>query len=276
MEAQLFHIFRNTPLGRETLLQSIYFCKKVMASPVVYIPKFTKFLMYFENDVIQVDLDKSYLTDPPTARAHAVEIVRSQGMSEPEFLAPKNFTSSTLPDIPIHFGLMGCPRAISGPSAKNGVGAIAPQVRRILRSAKFPIFVPGAGFKPWTSVAVVLDGSANAVRAFRLGLSIRRLSGLPMDVFTLPGHPAPEDFRGILEAENLGDEMKKQVRRWEIFDAGDLAINLYRVPHDALVVMGVPGHGFIREMLFGGFLEKVRSVLPNNFLIAGPKYKSPV
>ncbi|MCP4108404.1 MAG: universal stress protein, partial [Desulfobacteraceae bacterium] len=40
MEPQLFHIFRNTPLGRETLLQSIYFCNKVGASLTVYIPKF--------------------------------------------------------------------------------------------------------------------------------------------------------------------------------------------------------------------------------------------
>ena len=75
MEAQLFHIFRNNPLGRETLLQSLSFCKRVDASPVIYIPKHLKFLMYFENDVVQIDLDDSYLTSPNTALEHATELV---------------------------------------------------------------------------------------------------------------------------------------------------------------------------------------------------------
>ena len=35
MEARLLHIFRNTPLGRETLLQSIYFCKQMAVTPIV-------------------------------------------------------------------------------------------------------------------------------------------------------------------------------------------------------------------------------------------------
>ncbi len=42
---------------------------------MVYIPEFTKFLMYFENEVVQVDLDASYLTAPHSARAHASELV---------------------------------------------------------------------------------------------------------------------------------------------------------------------------------------------------------
>ena len=64
MDAQIFHIFRNTPFGRETLLQSIYFCKMTGTSLIIYIPEFTKFLMYFDNEVVQVDLDSSYLTAP--------------------------------------------------------------------------------------------------------------------------------------------------------------------------------------------------------------------
>ena len=77
METKLFHIFRNTPLGRETLLQSIYFCGQTGATPVVYIPKFTKFLMYFENEVVQVDLDASYLTAPHSALEHASELIEA-------------------------------------------------------------------------------------------------------------------------------------------------------------------------------------------------------
>ena len=107
MDLKIFHIFRNTPLGRETLLQSIYFCNKVGVSPVIYIPKFTKFLMYFENDVVQIDLDASYLTAPDTALTHATELVERTGL-QPNFLNPKHFTASTLPDIPTDFDFLCC------------------------------------------------------------------------------------------------------------------------------------------------------------------------
>ena len=62
MAKQLLHIFRNTPFGRETLLQSANFCRQLDVTLVIYIPEYTKFLMYFDNDVVQIDLDHSYLS----------------------------------------------------------------------------------------------------------------------------------------------------------------------------------------------------------------------
>src|SRR6056297_724358 len=94
MDLQLLHIFRNTPLGRELMLQSAYFCRLLKILPVIYVPQYMKFLMYFENDVVQVDLDGSYLRSPSTARDHAAEIIRQQGLAEPKFLEPKNFGSA--------------------------------------------------------------------------------------------------------------------------------------------------------------------------------------
>ena len=102
MAQKLFHIFRNTPLGRETLLQSIYFCQQMGVSPTVYIPESTKFLMYFENDVVQVDLDSSYLSDADTAVAHVEALLRAAQI-KPDLFRPRNFTASTLPDIPTSF-----------------------------------------------------------------------------------------------------------------------------------------------------------------------------
>jgi hypothetical protein len=96
METTLFQVFRNTPLGRETLLQSIFFCRLAKAVPVIYIPRHTKFLMYFENDVVQIDLDASYLTAPHSALAHATDLLHDGGLT-PRFIEPKNFTASTLP-----------------------------------------------------------------------------------------------------------------------------------------------------------------------------------
>lgn len=276
METRLLHIFRNTPLGREGLLQSTYFCKTIGVNPVVYIPEFVKFLMYFENDVVQIDLDASYLTAPDTARAHAVEIVRSLGLPEPNFIEPKNFTASTLPDIPVNFDFMCCPRTISDLSSKIGLGYIGPRVRRIVQSARFPVHIASAVYKPWNSIAVMFGGSANAINAFRLGVRLSRLSGLQLDVYTQLGNHSLDHYKDIVKKKNLSRDMDQNVRKWEAFDAGDFSENLYTIPHDALVVLGAYGHGVIKEMLFGSMMEKVQSVLPNNLLIVGPKYQAPM
>ena len=138
MDTQLFHIFRNTPTGRETFLQSLYFCNLMGSTPVVYVPKHTKFLMYFEKDVVQVDLDGSYLTSSETAEKHARALTEAEGL-EPGFFNPKNFTASTLPDIPVDFDFMCCPRSISDLTSKIGLGYIGSRVRRIIKSAHFPV-----------------------------------------------------------------------------------------------------------------------------------------
>ncbi len=52
--------------------------------------------------------------------------------------------------------------------------------------------------------------------------------------------------------------------------------NLYKVPHDALVVIGAYNHSLVKNMVFGCKMEKIQSTLPNNLLIAGPEYTEPM
>ncbi len=271
MYSQLFHIFRNTPLGRETLLQSLYFCKQVGATPVVYIPEHIKFLMYFDNDVVQVDLDDSYLTDPDTAEPHARQLLDDSGV-KPKFFTPKNFTASTLPDIPTNFDFMCCPRSISDLSSKIGLGYIGPRVRRIVTSARFPVLITSPVFKPWTRLAVFFGGSSNALNALKLGLRIARETGLPLDIFTQAENRSREDYEAIIGEHDLTEELAKFKHRWIFFDKGDFETNLYDVPHDALVILGAFGHGLIRNLVFGSKMEKIQSTIPNNLLIVGPHY----
>jgi hypothetical protein len=271
MDKQLFHIFRNTPLGRETLLQSIYFCNQVGASPVVYIPKHTKFLMYFDNDVVQIDLDESYLTDPKTASQHATELL-TQGGIKPRFLTPKNFTASTLPDIPTHFDIMCCPRSISNLSSKIGLGYIGPRVRRIVKSARFPVLITSPAYKEWHSIVVFFGGSANAVNALRLGFQISRLTGMPLDIFTQVEKGQMKKYEQVIENENLQKDIAHQVNQWHKFKKGKFDANLYAVPHDALVVLGAYGHGLIKDIIFGSKMEIIQSTITNNLLISGPNY----
>jgi len=271
MEKRLLHIFRNNPFGRETLLQSIYFCNKVGASPVIYISKTAKFLMYFHNDVVQVDLDKSYLVSPETALKRATELVEKEGMSA-RFLEPKHFTASTLPDIHTNFDYMCCPRSVSDVSTKIGLGYIGPRVRRIVRSARFPVLITSPVYKEWKSITVFFGGSANAVKALRLGFHIARTSGIQLDVFTQMEKFSKEDYRQIIKDRNIEEEMDLYVKKWHFFENRTFEENLYEVPHDALVILGAYGHGVIRNLVFGSKMEKLQSTIFNNLLIAGPNY----
>lgn len=47
----------------------------------------------------------------------------------------------------------------------------------------------------------------------------------------------------------------------------------YAVRHDALAVIGAYGHGVVKEVLFGSFMEHIHTMLPNNLLLVGPKYR---
>lgn len=266
---QMLHIFRNTPFGREMLLATMYFSGTMGVSPVVYIPEHTKFLMYFENDVVQVDLDGSYLRSPETARDRVTEIASSMNIQTPKFLAPKNFTASTLPDIPVNFDFMTCPRSISDLSSKIGLGYIGPRVRRIVQSAQFPVLIPSSVFKPFKSIAVLFGGSANAVKAFRLGLRLGRTSNLPIELFTLERRRKKEDYEALLAESGLSGDLRR-VKEWHVFSKDGFEDNLYAVPHDALVVLGAYGHGLIRELLFGSTMETVQATLPNSMIIVGP------
>ena len=271
MENRLLHIFRNNPFGRETLLQSSYFCKKIGASIVIYIPKTTKFLMYFDNDVVQVDLDKSYLSSPETAVKHATELVEQAGMNA-LFFEPKHYTASTLPDIHTNFDYMCVPRSVSDMSSKIGLGYIGPRVRRIVKSARFPVLITSPVFKPWNSIVVFFGGSVNAVKALRLGFHVARASGMTMDVFTQTGKYSEEDCMNVIKERNLERDRELYINKWHFFESNNFEDILYEVPHDSLVILGAYGHGVIKDILFGSKLEMIQSTISNNLLIAGPNY----
>jgi nucleotide-binding universal stress UspA family protein len=255
-------------------MQSLYFCRGINASIVVYIPEHTKFLMYFDNDVVQVDLDESYRTAPATAKAHALELAREAEL-DPRFVRPKNFTASTLPDLPVDFDFMCCPRSVSDLSSKISLGHIGPKVRRIINAARFPVLIPSCLFKEWQSILVFFGGSVNAVKALKLGLRLGRETGKPVDLFTQADGMPKESFEEILVNRGMDEEVSQRVRTWHFFETGSFEHNLYSVPHNALTVMGAYGHGLVRDMLFGSTMETIQTHLPNTMLIAGPNYVMP-
>lgn len=270
MNYKLLQIFRNTPFGRETFLQSLYFCKTIHAHPVVYIPESDKFLMYFPNDAIQIDLDSSYLTSPETAKHHACELFDEMGF-KPSFFAPRSFTASTLPDIPTNFDYFCCPRSVSDLSSKIGLGHIGPKVRRIIKQAPFPVLLTSLVFKPWKSIAVFFGGSTNARKALQMGLKIAMVSKLPMDIYTLREKKSQGYYENIIKESDLAEPVSQFLRDWHYYEKSEFDAMLYDVPHDAMIVLGAYGHGVIKDLLFGSKMEKIQSTVTNNLLITGPQ-----
>ncbi len=269
MAERMLQVYRNTPFGRETLMHALHFCKAVGADLHVYVPESKQFLMYFEHDVVQVDLDSSYLTSPETARERARQTAKAFDIT-PSFLTPKNHTASQLPDIPTEFSYMCCPRSISDLSSKIGLGYIGPKVRRIIKSSTFPVLLTCGVFKPWTSITVFYGGSNNANKALRWGLHLVRKTGLPLDMYTfVHGHPV-QYFEDQLKEAGLWDEAQRKIRTWHKIEKGHFEDSLYHVPHDALIVVGAYGHGLIKEFLFGSKMETLQSWMPNNMMLVGP------
>jgi hypothetical protein len=265
MNYKLLHIFRNTPFGRETFLQSLYFCKTINAYPVVYIPKSDKF-------AVQVDLDNSYLNSPETAKEHAEQLIEEMGF-KPLFYEPKNYTASTLPDISTNFDYLCSPRSVSDLSSKIGLGHIGPKVRRIIKQATFPVLISSPVFKPWKSVSVFFGGSKNAMNALTRGQKIAMSSGLPLNIYTLLEKKGEEDYRELIRKNKLESLVNQYSKQWDFYAKSEFETMLYGVPHDSLIVLGAYGHGVIKEILLGSKMEHIQSTLSNNLLITGPLCK---
>lgn len=269
MNYKLLHIFRNTPFGRETFLQSLYFCKTINAFPVAYIPKSDKFLMYFSNDAVQIDLDPSYLKFPDTARQHAEALFNEMDI-KPMFYEPKHFTASSLPDVSTNFDYLCCPRSVSDRSSKIGLGHIGPKVRRIIKHATFPILITSPVFKPWKSISVFFGGSKNALTALKLGLRIAMSSGLPLNIYTLLENGDESCFKEIVQKEGLEEPVRQLSQQWFFYQKADFDTLLYDVPHNSLITLGAYGHGMIKDLLLGSKMEQIQSTVTNNLLITGP------
>lgn len=269
MAGRILHIFRNTPFGRETLMQTADFAAKIGGRPCVYVPRHPQFLIYLEDDVVTVGLDRSYLHSPETAEEHAREILGGAGL-EPAWVEPREFTAPTLPDLPADFEFMCCPRSIADMSSRIGLGYIGPRVRRIVRHAGFPVLIPAARARPIGQIVAFYGGSEQARGATLLAAEIAQRAGLPLWLFTQSSKPR-ESFAESISPTLAGRGGMPPEERW-IFTAGrSLRESLFDVPPDSLLVLGAFGHSAAREALFGSFAEKIQTLMPNPLLLAGPR-----
>lgn len=269
MNDRFLHIHRNTPLGRETLLQSIHFCKTLNLSLSIYIPESKRFLMCCgsENSGQQIELDKSYFFSPESALTHAKELTENEG-TKPNWIIPQNDPAESCPKIQGSFEFMCCPRCMKEPLSKLSVGYIDAAVRKIIRAAQFPVLIPSLVYRPWKRIAVFYSGSHGELNTLKLGLQICRVSGLPMDIFTQLESGRNKDVRNSINNQALKNEIDNAINKWHQFNSRDFMSRIFNVSHDALVLLG--DFHSQKHRNFSGKMEKIQSVLPNNLLVVGP------
>ncbi len=276
MRNQLLHVYRNTPFGRETLLQSAYFCRQYAGlSLAIYVPHHPRFEMRFESGDVLVFLDKSYLLAPHSAREHASRILDEVGV-EHEFLSATDEAAQELPVLPTDFKYMACPRVVSQQSHRIGLGHIGPKVRSIVQHAPFPVLIPSSNYKPWRHVAIFYGPTDLGIKTAELGISVARIAGVPFTIFTqLDGISRQECERRLAQA-GLLERIDNTAGRWVVFERGTFEENLFEVPHDALVVVGAGAGPLLKELVFGSHLEKIQSFLPNPLLVTGPHWHASI
>jgi hypothetical protein len=275
MQNQMFHVFRNSPLGRENLMQAAYLCSKEFdLSLAVYIPTCARFVMPFEGGEVTVELDESYTVHPATAQVHAEQALEAFTIQH-QFFTPEVFADTSLPEIPVTWAMMSCPRAISEKSSRIGLGHIGPRVRGIVKHAPFPVFIPAMAYKPWNSVAIFFGGSELGMVVVAQGIALARLAQVPFTIYTQLDGVTREECEQALARAGLLDHLNSGDADWRFFDTGSFEENLYEVPHDSLTVVGAAGQRLIEELIFGSKLEIIQATLPNAHVVVGPNRPMP-
>lgn len=270
MNRKLLHIYRNSPLGRETLLQSIWFARKTGCRLEVYIPRHAQLLLYLESSVATIGLDSSYLRDPETAEERVRAIAAEAGLPV-ELIEPSGYTADNLPNLVADHAYMTCPRSMSELSSRVHLGHIGPRVRSIVLGAPFPVLLPTSVFKPWESVVACYGGSQNSLRALILARRLARHASFPLRVFTWADGHARSEYEKALEEADQRRIVAEDASEWLFVETPSLEQALYEIPREALIVAGAYGHGPLREALFGSKPEKIQSEVPNNLLLVGPR-----
>jgi hypothetical protein len=277
MERCIFHIFLNSPVGRENLLQTAYLAERLTPRSLsVFLPTHDQCAMYCDDAVLTLDLNASYVRYPETAQ-HRARMVLEEFEVNYDFFEPTGHTGGLIPEIPDDWAMMACPRAISKKSGRIGLGHLGPKVRSLLIQAQFPLFLPSGGFRPWRRVAVLFGGPDHGTTAVRLADQLAARANVPLEIHTQLSNATTYDECSATLAElDLTQRINDGQVNWRTFNSGAFEENLYEIPHDSLVVAGTGRHSLVKEVLFGTKLEKIQELLPNPLLVCGCRCRSPL
>jgi len=270
MPLKVFHVFRNTPTGRETFMQAIDFCKKAGAELHVYMPRHDRFMIYFEEDAVEVHLDQSYLLAIGTQKSNLEAILNEQ-----HFVAKNVYsetkTGSTLPDIQSDFGVINLPKVMT--EAKKGLrrSVIGPGVRRLVKASHAPALISPNRFVDWSGIHLFYGGSTFSEKALRWALQMAEVSKKPLYVTTVLEKHSETYHRQKLAKKNIPIN---KFNSWD-WQKENLFEALYHVNRNHLIVMGAYGKRGLKKRLLGGTTEMALKNTANPLLLVGERCSEP-
>ncbi len=264
---RVFHVFRNTPNGRETLAGAARLCSLTGLQLHVWIPEERRFTLQLDHDLVEIPLNTSYLLDLETAAGHAREILDRFGVI-PHWVSSTHLLASTMPVIQARYHLMSCPRILStGP-----VGALGNRVRQLVRVAPFPTVIFPVPRLEWERITLFFGGSAHSLRALAWARTLAEHAGLPLEVITHDEGQAVERCSEALARAGILDEIEPL---WRRIPAPSFHALLWDIEPTSLVVAAAFGHGGVKARLFGSRTELLQEHLPNPVLLVGPRATEP-
>ncbi len=272
MAIQVFHVFRNTPLGKETLRQAADFARRINGELDVYVPEHDRFMIYFDYEAVEISLDKSYLYSIETAHAHMNHVLDELGVAA-RLVHVKTKTGSTLPDIEAGFDIISLPKVMTEAKGKILPQAVGKGVRSLVNVSPAPAIIGPGRFAEWNAVHAFFGGSTHSIRALRWAIRIANLAQVPLYVSSLcEGKNKQSQYEKLLHKEGISAD---SFAEWKFWQDKSFIEMLNQIPRDSLNVMGAYGHHSIRSTLFGSKTELVLRNTANLLMLVGARCKNP-
>jgi len=268
----IFHIYRNTPLGRETLLQAADFTKKVGGTLNVYVSEFDRLLLHFGPNAIEIRLDKSYLFAPESSEKKLKENLDAIGVKA-DRVSIKSQPASNLPRLSSNFDIVSLPRVMVEQQGRLNLAAVGSGVRQLVKHSHAPAIIAPGRFHDWSDILVLFGGSAYSVAALKWGVELAKQTTLPLRVLTIVEKgKGREDYEMILRKE-VGDGTAAS--QCKFMESSTKTSLLDEIERSSLVVMGAYGHGQIRSRFFGSTTELVQRNTANLIMLIGQNCRLP-
>ncbi|MFQ5750429.1 MAG: hypothetical protein ACE5HI_00410 [bacterium] len=272
MRLNILHVYRNTPLGRETLWQAADFTRKTNGKLQVYIPQYDRFLFYFERQAVEIRLDQSYLYLPQTAKQNVQKILA-------QFDIPLNLvqirskTASTLPNLPTNFDLLSLPRIMVERQGRIHLAAMGTGIRQIVKNAPTPALISPGRFHDWNEMVVLFGGSEFSITALKWALAISKQVSVPLNLITLSENKHEQSYYEKIVQDSQID--LGQVNDWRFIESNSVLLLLDEIPREAMIVMGAYGQGRIISKLFGSKTELIQRNTANLTMLIGENCRPP-